>query len=137
MSYAHVVHTTAKQVISRRRKNENVRAKCQTMKNARAKRAKILSFIVKYANLWSFCYRRRCGCLSSLVTVQNLGSPGLSERVESPAYIEYIYTNNSGMTGKNCSCRWGIVNKFSLSRKIWRASFSLTRKNCQVRNLLV
>ena len=26
--------------------------KCQKMKNARAKRAKILFFIVKYANLW-------------------------------------------------------------------------------------
>ena len=65
-SYAYVVHTTAKQVISRRRKNENV-FKCQKMKNARAKRAKILFFIVKYANLWGFCCRRRRGCLSSLV----------------------------------------------------------------------
>ena len=36
--------------------------KCQKMKNARAKRAKILFFIVKYANLWGFrwllTYRR-------------------------------------------------------------------------------
>ena len=40
--------------------------KCQKMKNARAKRAKILFFIVKYANLWGFCCRRRRGCLSSL-----------------------------------------------------------------------
>ena len=32
------------------------------MKNARAKRAKILFFIVKYANLWGFCCRRRRGC---------------------------------------------------------------------------
>ena len=37
------------------------------MKNARAKRAKILFFIVKYANLWGFCCRRRRGCLSSLI----------------------------------------------------------------------
>ena len=29
-------------------------SKCQKMKNARAKRAKILFFIVKYANLWGF-----------------------------------------------------------------------------------
>ena len=36
------------------------------MKNARAKRAKILFFIVKYANLWGFCCRVRRGCLSSL-----------------------------------------------------------------------
>ena len=37
--------------------------KCQKMKNARAKRAKVLFFIVKYANLWGFCCRRRRGCL--------------------------------------------------------------------------
>ena len=51
-SYAHVFHTTAKQVISRRRKNENV---FKMSKNACAKRAKILFSIVKYANLWGFC----------------------------------------------------------------------------------
>ena len=44
-------------------------SKCQKMKNARAKRAKILFFIVKYANLLGFCCRRRRGCLSSLVTM--------------------------------------------------------------------
>ena len=43
-------------------------SKCQKMKNARAKRAKILFFIVKYANLWGFCCHRRRGCLSSLIT---------------------------------------------------------------------
>ena len=43
-------------------------SKCQKMKNARAKRAKILFFIVKYANLWGFCCRRRRGCLSCLLT---------------------------------------------------------------------
>ena len=37
-------------------------------KYARAKRAKILFFIVKYANLWGFCCCRRRGCLSSLFT---------------------------------------------------------------------
>jgi len=40
------------------------------MKNARAKRAKILFFILKKANLWQICCRRRLGCLSSL-TLQN------------------------------------------------------------------
>ena len=40
-------------------------SKCQKMKN---ERAKILFFIVKYANLWDFfCCHRRCGCLSSLL----------------------------------------------------------------------
>ena len=46
-------------------------SKCQKMKNARAKRAKILIFIVKYANLWGFCCRRRRGCLSSLLSDGN------------------------------------------------------------------
>ena len=68
-SYAHVVHTPAKLVISSRRKNENVNVykMSKNEKNARAKRAKILFFIVKYANLWGFCRRRRHGCLSSLM----------------------------------------------------------------------
>ena len=38
------------------------------MRNGRGKRAKILFFIVKYANLWGFCCRRRRACLSSLVS---------------------------------------------------------------------
>ena len=46
--------------------------KCQKMKNARAKRAKILFFIVNYANLWGFCCRRRRGCLSSLFLLPQL-----------------------------------------------------------------
>ena len=41
--------------------------KCQKMKYARAKRAKILFSIVRYANLWGFGCRRRWGCLSSLI----------------------------------------------------------------------
>ena len=45
-------------------------SKCQKMKNALAKRAKILFFIVKYANLSGFCCRRRRGCLSSLIGEQ-------------------------------------------------------------------
>ena len=64
--YADVVHTTAKQVISRRGKNENVCEMCQKLKNARAKRAKLLFFIVKYANLRRSSRCRRRGCLSSL-----------------------------------------------------------------------
>ena len=47
-------------------------SRCQKMKNARAKRAKMLFFIVKYANLWGFCRRRRHGCLSSLITAKEL-----------------------------------------------------------------
>ena len=45
-------------------------AKCTKMKkkNARAKRAKMLSFIIKYAHLWRCCWRRRRGSLNSLLT---------------------------------------------------------------------
>ena len=43
-------------------------AKCQNMKYAHAKLAKILFFIVKYANLWGFRCRRRRSYLSSLIT---------------------------------------------------------------------
>ena len=56
-------------VVERTRKS----TKCQKMKNARAKRAKMLFFIVKYANLWGFCCRRRRGCLSSLFSSLRLG----------------------------------------------------------------
>ena len=45
-------------------------SKCQKMKTARAKRAKILFFIAKYANLWGFCCRGPRGCLSSLSLLQ-------------------------------------------------------------------
>ena len=41
--YAHVVHTTAKEVISRR---ENVCEMCQKLKNARAKRAKAIVILM-------------------------------------------------------------------------------------------
>ena len=61
--------TAAKPVFSRRRENEND-CKCPKMKSARAKRAKLLFFIVKYANLWRSCCRRPCGCFSSLISRQ-------------------------------------------------------------------
>ena len=52
--------------LGKTRKNENV-YKMSKNENARAKRAKIMFFIVKYANLWGFCCRRRRACLSSLI----------------------------------------------------------------------
>ena len=44
------------------------------MKYARAKRTKLLFFIVKYANLWRFCRRRRRGCLSFLMGADDVDS---------------------------------------------------------------
>ena len=67
-SYAHLGHTTAKQVISRRRKNENVfkmskgeKCTCKACKNAvfQCQICKFVGFFVAV---------RRCrGCLSSLL----------------------------------------------------------------------
>ena len=56
-------------------------SKCQKMKNARAKRAKILFFVVKHANFWGFCYCRRHGCLIKLPS--NTGRHRMSDRVRS------------------------------------------------------
>ena len=51
-------------------------AKCPKMKNARAKRAKRLFYVIKYANLWrSFCRRRR-GWLSPLMSSENANTFG-------------------------------------------------------------
>ena len=54
-SYAHVVHTTAKQVISRRRKNENVYKISKTEKCT----CKACKNTVFRANLWGLCCRRK------------------------------------------------------------------------------
>ena len=63
-SYARVVHTTAKEVISRHGKNENVCEMYKNEKYPRAKRAELLFFIVQYANLRrSRCRSRRGGHL--------------------------------------------------------------------------
>ena len=62
------------------------------MKNARAKRAKILFFIVKYADLWGFCCRRRRGCLSSLV------NENVTERIEHIIQKEEVTMKLKGQT---------------------------------------
>ena len=76
LNICHLMFTSSRQlqnwsfhVVERTRTS----TKYQTMKNARAKRAKILFFIVKYANLLGFCCRRRRGCLSSLKSTEELG----------------------------------------------------------------
>ena len=68
-------------------------SKCQKMKYARAKRAKVLFSIVKYANLWGFCCRRRRGCLSSLLF--KLPDPGANIYVQSLLNFPKrgVYTN--------------------------------------------
>ena len=51
-SYAHVIRTTDKQVISRRRKNDNVFKMSKDEKcTCKLKRAKMLFFIITYAYL--------------------------------------------------------------------------------------
>ena len=43
--------------------------KCTKMKIARAKSAKLLFLIIKYANLRQFCHSRRPACLSSIIII--------------------------------------------------------------------
>ena len=57
--HVHSVQNMSFHVVERTRTS----AKCRKTKNARAK---LLFFIVKYANLRRSCCRRRRGCLSSL-----------------------------------------------------------------------
>ena len=63
--------------------------KCQKMKSARAKRAKILFFIVKYANLSGFCCRRRRGCLSSLLILKLVKNSWRDKQIK----LRYNYNN--------------------------------------------
>ena len=61
-------------------------SKCQKLKNARAK---ILFFIVKYANLSGFCCRRRRGCLSSLVSYI-VSRPEIQARMDDRAEVRRL-----------------------------------------------
>ena len=63
--------------------------KCQKMKNARAKRAKILFSIVKYANLSGFCCRRRGSCLSSLLILKLVKNSWREKQIK----LRYNYNN--------------------------------------------
>ena len=123
-------------------------SKCQKMKNARAKRAKILFFIVKYANyLWGSCYLRRRGCLSFLFPRLNKANEPIWKivvRFQSPLlwlrYLNGLFMINSMYTAlkilwllhsdqafhflnycatfKRCDCR-GQLEEFLL---VWLAS---------------
>ena len=66
-------------------------SKCQKMKYARAKRAKILFSTVKYANLCGFCCRRRRGCLSSLMPLTEIALIGII----SSQFISCIIKSNT------------------------------------------
>ena len=77
--------------------------KCQKIKNARAKRARILFFIVKYANLWGFCCRRRRGCLSSLI-ISELFHP----IVWLAAASSVIYHNDPVQNLQTLGIGWGF-----------------------------
>ena len=66
-SYAHIVHTTAKLVISRRRKNENV-FKMSKDEICTCKGCKNPVFHCQICKFVGFCCRRRRGCLSSLIS---------------------------------------------------------------------
>ena len=68
-SYAHVVHSTAKQAILGRRKNDNVLKNVKRLEMHVQRAQKYCFSFVKYPNLSGFCCRRRRGCLSSLMSI--------------------------------------------------------------------
>ena len=65
------------------------------MKNARAKRAKTLFFIVKYANLWVFCCCRRGGFLSSLLSWNSLRKDDNEDFTNLHILIQFAKPRNS------------------------------------------
>ena len=93
-------------------------AKCQKMKYARAKRAKILFFTVKYANLWVFCCPRRRGCLSSPMTVYfTLKNKSIFLRVPfySPSkFIELLAVWNWINSDYRTLEKWNIIRNLPL-----------------------
>ena len=121
-------------------------SKCQKLKNARAKRAKILFFIVKYANLSGLCCRRRRGCLSYVKSA--FTDPAISitlqryfvnKRTRRNSFFLFnddlpdqrffgwavlwnhlTFINNTGHTHKYVNtCSWGAVTRNILrSRKL-------------------
>ena len=100
--------------------------KCQKMKNARAKRAKILFFIVNYANLCGFCCRRRRGCLSSLLSMfvrpemgyvrAKIGLTGQFDRSQPGNYLQpcTVFTSSRAcLVTEKFSCRTCILVSFA------------------------
>ena len=84
-SYAYVVHTTAKKVISRHRKNENV-FKMSKDEKCTYKACKHTVLIVKYANLCGLCCRRRRGCLRWLPIALTVRTPEEGWRIKSELF---------------------------------------------------
>ena len=80
-SHAHVVHTTAKHVISRRRKTRTS-SKCQKMKNARAKRAEVMFFFLSNLQI--------CRVLVSIVVLVALKLP-LGNQSSRPLLLTHVW----------------------------------------------
>ena len=91
-------------------------SKCQKMKNARAKRAKILFFIVKYANLWGFCCRRGRGCLSSLIPRRKHSGSG-SVTIKCIPISNFLLSLNCSLTFKHIT----TVSMFLSKLAPWRS----------------
>ena len=90
---------------------ERTSAKCPKMKNARAKRAKLLFFIVKYANLWRSCCRRRRGCLSFLFEVLTTTRARSSKYFVLCLYIKTIRSCQANRSALRLFCtRWPTWN---------------------------
>ena len=103
-SYAHVVHTTAKKVISRHRKNENV-FKMSKDEKMHVQSVQKQFFLFKYANFWGFCWRRCRGCLSSLV----------KRHAKKSLFLHTKYGNHSSI--RSCNFRSTTAIRRSLRQR--------------------
>ena len=70
-------------------------AKCEKMKNARAKRVRLLFFVVKYANLWRSCYCRRRDCSRILSRIFFSSNENGTVKQNNQSDFKFFLTNQS------------------------------------------
>ena len=117
------LHNRSFHVVERTRTS----SKCQKLKNARAKRAKVLFSIVKYANLWGFCCRRRRGCLRSLIIINDRNQRLLKNRhkMDHNPSISQVQTCN--ITTLRHRQNMKIEKFMSLSLSLWSSCVIMFR----------
>ena len=85
-------------------------SKCQKMKNARAKRANILFFIVKCANLWGLCSWRRLAPRKELIDMDTTVPFGRAISSPTTFFEIGVYRTGSYAIGGNWVMRKTGIN---------------------------
>ena len=80
--------------------------------NKRAKRANnILFAIIKYANVWGFCCRRRRGCLSSLILSETRLSMELRDKCLSTFHSNSAIVKTTSRKCRPLSLRKTVIHE--------------------------